>query len=80
MWGLLVLGGIGMIGFTYLIGTEHAWLQTTVTAFVAGTLTWAVLIVFALADPYSGDVSVRPEAFQSVLQSFEARAAAPRLR
>jgi hypothetical protein len=75
MWGLLVVGGIGMIGFTYLIGTEHGWLQITVTAFLAGTLTWAVLIVFALADPYSGDASVRPTAFEGVLQSFEARSA-----
>jgi hypothetical protein len=72
MWGLLVAGGIGMIIFTYLIGTEHAWVQTIVTAFLAGTLAWAVLIVFALADPYSGDVSVRPDAFVGVLQSFDA--------
>jgi hypothetical protein len=72
MWGLLIAGGIGMIGFTYLIGTEHAWLQMIVTSFLAGTLAWAVLIVFGLADPYSGDVSVRPDAFQSVLQSFDA--------
>jgi hypothetical protein len=72
MWGLLVAGGIGMIVFTYLIGTEHAWVQTIVTAFLAGILAWAVLIVFALADPYSGDVSVRPDAFVAVLQSFDA--------
>jgi hypothetical protein len=66
-----------MIGLTYLIGTEHAWLQMTVTAFLAGTLAWAVLIVFALADPYSGDVAVKPDAFRSVLRSFEARLEAP---
>lgn len=76
MWGLLIVGGVGMIGFTYLIGTEHAWLQMIVTAFVAGMLAWAVLIVFGLADPYSGDVSVRPDAFESVLQSFDAERAA----
>ena len=79
MWGLLIAGGIGMIGLTYLIGTEHALLQMTVTAFLAGTLAWAVLIVFALADPYSGDVAVKPDAFRDVLRSFEARAeVAPR--
>ena len=76
MWGLLIVGGIGMIGFTYLIGAEHAWLQMIVTAFVAGMLAWAVLIVFALADPYSGDVSVRPDAFENVLQSFDVERAA----
>jgi hypothetical protein len=75
MWGLLIAGGIGMVGFTYLIGTEHGWVQMIVTAFLAGMLTWAVLIVFALANPYSGDVSIQPSAFQSVLQSFDARRA-----
>jgi len=75
MWGLLVAGGIGMIGFTYLIGTEHGWVQMIVTAFLAGMLAWAVLIVFALADPYSGDVSVQPRAFEDVLKSFDARRA-----
>ncbi|HXH40458.1 MAG TPA: DUF4239 domain-containing protein [Thermoanaerobaculia bacterium] len=75
MWGLLIAGGIGMVGFTYLIGTEHAWVQIIVTAFLAGILAWAVLIVFALADPYSGDVSVSADAFVGVLQSFDARRA-----
>jgi len=75
MWGLLIAGGIGMICFTYLIGTEHAWVQMIVTSFLAGILAWAVLIVFGLADPYSGDVSVSPDAFVSVLQSFDARRA-----
>lgn len=76
MWGLLIVGGIGMISFTYLIGTSSAWVQMVVTAFLAGMLAWAVLIVFALADPYSGDVSVKPDAFENVLQSFDAERAA----
>jgi hypothetical protein len=75
MWGLLITGGIGMIGFTYLIGTENAWVQIIVTAFLAGILAWAVLIVVALADPYSGDVSVSPDSFRGVLQSFDAERA-----
>jgi hypothetical protein len=79
MWGLLVAGGIGMVGFTYLLGTEHGWVQMIVTAFLAGMLTWAVLIVFALANPYSGDVSIQPSAFQSVLLSFDARRAEARV-
>lgn len=75
MWGLLVVGGIGMVAFTYLIGTEHGWVQMVVTAFLAGMLTWAVMIVLAMANPYSGDVAIQPAAFQSVLQSFDARRA-----
>lgn len=75
MWGLLVAGGLGMIAFIYLIAARHLWLKLVITAFCAGVLTWAVLIVFALVDPYSGDVSVKPDAFRSVLESFAARRA-----
>ncbi len=75
MWGLLVAGGLGMIVFIYLIAARHLWLKLVITAFCAGVLAWAVLIVFALVDPYSGDVSVKPDAFRSVLESFAARRA-----
>jgi len=73
MWGLLVAGGIGMIVFIYLIAARHLWLKLVITAFCAGVLAWAVLIVFALVDPYSGDVAVKPDGFRSVLESFAAR-------
>lgn len=73
MWGLLIAGGIGMIVFIYLIGTKDLWLRLVVTGFSAGVLAWSVLIVFALVDPYSGDVSVKPDAFRSVLESIAAR-------
>ena len=76
MWGLLVTGGIGMIIFVYLIGTKDLWVRLLVTGFCAGVLAWSVLIVFALVDPYSGEVSVKPDAFRNVLQSFAARRAA----
>jgi predicted MFS family arabinose efflux permease len=38
-------------------------------------LAFTVVIVFALVDPHSGDVSVKPDAFRSVLESFAARRA-----
>jgi hypothetical protein len=82
MWGLLIAGGVGMIVFIYLIAAGHLWLKLIITGFCAGVLAWAILIVFALVDPYSGDVSVQPDAFRSVLESFDARriAVPPALR
>ena len=76
MWFLLVTGGMVMVGFALVIGTPHAWLQYTVTALLAGFLAFSIAIVGALEQPYSGDVSIHPEAFASVMKSFEARRAA----
>jgi hypothetical protein len=76
MWFLLVTGGVVMIGFALAIGTPHAWLQYAVTALLAGFLAFSIAIVGALEQPYSGDVSIHPDAFVSVIKSFEARRAA----
>jgi Protein of unknown function (DUF4239) len=77
MWHLLIVGGAGMLLFALFIGAEKAWLQMILTAFLAGFLTYSVLIVGALAEPFSGDVCVKPDAFISVLRSFDARRADP---
>jgi hypothetical protein len=76
MWFLLISGGAVMVAFALLIGTPHAWLQYIITALLAGFLAYAIAIVGALEQPYSGDVCVKPDAFVSVIKSFEARRAA----
>jgi hypothetical protein len=73
MWLLLISGGIGMVMFSLFIGTPHRWLQVTLTVFLAGFLTYSILMVGALEEPYNGDIHVKPDAFISVIQSFEQR-------
>jgi len=76
MWFLLISGGVVMVGFALMIGTPHAWLQYTITILLAGFLAYAIVIVGALEQPYTGDVCVRPSAFEGVIHSFDARRAA----
>ena len=71
MWGLLILGGLGLIALALLQGTKHGWVQLVVTVFLAAMLTHAVMIVGALVSPFTGDVSVQPTAYESLLQSFD---------
>jgi len=76
MWFLLISGGVVMVAFALMIGTPHAWLQYTITTLLAGFLAFAIVIVAALEEPFSGDISIQPSAFESVVHSFEARRAA----
>jgi hypothetical protein len=71
MWLLLIAGGIAMVGFALCIGTPQRWVQITLTCTLAGFLTYSILMVGALEQPYSGDIRVRPNAFVSVIESFE---------
>ena len=79
MWLLLIAGGIGMVGFALAIGTPHRRLQIMLTVFVAGFLSYSILMVHALEEPFSGDIHVKPDAFQSVIDTFEHRAAPSQL-
>jgi len=72
MWTFVIAGGIGIIVMTLFIGVQHRLLQIGVTAFVAALLAYAILIVAALADPFGGDVSVKPDAFVNVVKVMDA--------
>jgi len=71
MWTMLIAGGFGMIAFTYLIAAKHLIVQLLTTVFLAGVLTYSVLIVFALVHPYHGDVRVTPDAFRAVIRTLD---------
>jgi disulfide bond formation protein DsbB len=73
MWLLLIAGGVGMIGFALAIGTPSRGLQLGLTIFLAGFLAYSILMVGALEEPFGGDIHVRPDAFLSVIRSFERR-------
>jgi hypothetical protein len=73
MWILLIGGGIITVGFTLLMGTPDLWMQASVTAALTALIAFSLLLVLALQHPFSGDISVKPTAYISVLQSFRDR-------
>ena len=71
MWTFVFCGGVGVLLMTLFIGVHNRLLQLGVTIFVAALLTYAILIVAALADPYGGDMSVKPDAFVDVVKMID---------
>ena len=71
MWTFVFGGGIGVLLMTLFIGVQHRFLQIGVTVFIAVLLTYAILIVAALADPFGGDMSVKPDAFVKVVKLID---------
>lgn len=76
MWTFVFGGGIGIILITLCLGVQNRRLQTIVTALVAALLAYAILIVVALADPFGGDMSVKPDAFVKSIQVMDAESGA----
>ena len=73
MWMLLIGGGVVTVGFAYLVGTSHTWIQMAGTAALAALVAFSLLLVAALQHPFSGDISVTPIAYEGVLKSFHER-------
>jgi hypothetical protein len=71
LWVVLMVGGIEVVGFTYLFGLE----STTVHVLMVASLTFIIALVLftvaALDYPFKGDVHIGPDAFEQVLGRFE---------
>ena len=72
LWAVLVFGGIVTVGFTYLFGLENTWSHRLMVAAVAGLISLVLFTVGSLEYPFSGGTRVGPEAFELVLNRFEA--------
>jgi hypothetical protein len=71
LWVVLIVGGVEVVGFTYLFGLE----STTVHVLMVASLTLVIALVLftvaALDYPFKGDVGIGPDAFEQVLGRFE---------
>src|SRR3712207_1427950 len=72
LWGVLVFGGIITVSFTYLFGLESTWSHRLMVAAVAGLIALVLFTVGSLEYPFSGGTRIGPEAFELVLDRFEA--------
>ncbi|HUI70052.1 MAG TPA: DUF4239 domain-containing protein [Spirochaetia bacterium] len=73
LWPVLILGSIMTIVYTLLLANRHAWVQVTIVTFVTLIALLGILVILSLQFPFTGDVSIKPEAFQQLLYSFHLR-------
>jgi hypothetical protein len=68
LWAVLLVGGVIVVGFTYLFGLRSTTVHTLMVAALALTIGLVLFTISALDFPFRGDVRVGPDAFQSVLE------------
>jgi Protein of unknown function (DUF4239) len=71
LWGVLVVGGIIVVGFTYLFGLENTTSHRLMIASLAAIIALVIFTIYALDHPFAGVTRVRPDAFELVLETFE---------
>jgi len=67
LWILLIGGSFISVFFTYLLGTENHRVHVAVVALLSALLGFVLFLIFSLEHPYSGSLSVKPEAFHHIL-------------
>ena len=70
LWAVLFLGAALTIGFTFFFGTENLGAQALMTGALALLIFAGLLIIVAIDRPFSGTVTVRPEALAAALADF----------
>ena len=71
LWVVLIVGGIVVVGFTYLFGMENTWAHTLMVVALAGVIALVLFTMAAMDHPFSGGARIGPEAFELVLNRFE---------
>jgi Protein of unknown function (DUF4239) len=63
-WFVLVLGGVVTVVFTYFFSLDSTRAQVAMTTMVSLLISLNVYLVALFGAPFSGDLQVRPEAFE----------------
>jgi hypothetical protein len=71
VWVVLVVGGVIVVGFTYLFGMDSSLIHMLMVAALAGIIALALFTVGTLDYPFGSGVQVGPEAFELILERFE---------
>lgn len=71
LWTVLVIGGILTVAFTFLFGTEQPWFHRLAVAALTVLVVLVLFTIYRMEYPFTGDVRVRPDALELVLDEIE---------
>jgi len=71
IWGVLIGGGVMTVLFTYFFGLKSLRAQMAMTALYVASIGFVLFLVAAIDYPFSGVVSVKPEAMELVLERVQ---------
>jgi hypothetical protein len=67
LWMVLIVGGCITISFTFFFGSDNIILQLIMTTLLSALIGLLLFTILAMDYPYSGDLSVKPDALIQIL-------------
>jgi hypothetical protein len=68
LWILLIGGGGVVIAFTYIFGTRDLVVHASAVGLTSALMGFVMYLIFALEHPFVGTLSVKPDAYNHVLE------------
>ncbi len=75
LWLVLLIGAVPTVAYPLLFSNKHEWVQVVIMGCIMMLVMLGLLVILSLQHPFSGVVSIQPEAFQQLLNAFHQRAA-----
>ena len=69
VWGIIILGSLGTIIYSYLFVVENRMLHVVMTGMVASSMALVIVLVIALDRPFRGDLSISTDAYENAFAS-----------
>jgi hypothetical protein len=73
LWLVLLIGAVPTVAYPLLFSNKHAWVQVVIMGCIMMIVMLGLLVTLFLQHPFSGEVSIEPEAFRELLDSFHTR-------
>lgn len=77
LWMVLLIGALPTVAYPLLFSNKHAWVQVVIMGCVMMIVMLGLLVTLSLQHPFTGEVSIKPEAFLQLLDSFHKRLPSP---
>lgn len=71
LWGVLIIGGMATMVFTYFFCADDLRTQCIMVAMVSLVICLNLFLLAVYDDPFAGDVKVTPEAFETQIRLFK---------
>jgi hypothetical protein len=73
LWGVLVLGGVLTVAFTFFFGTRNLRAQVLMTGILSLIVFMGLLVIVSINHPFTGPVHIGGEPLAAVLEDFGSR-------
>jgi hypothetical protein len=70
LWAVLIVGAVITIGFVYFLGIERFAAQAAMVTALGTIVALSLFVILTLDLPFTGGVSVKPNAMRSVIAEF----------